>query len=142
MTTDLKSLRAFLADKPTPPRPNPKRELSEASQEAIKLLKFAGITTLVIIAGLIAMAVVVSFPGASRALYGVAYWFNGINFSSLTSWGFLIGMLGWYFLPAIVASNRQRPDVMSIFIVNLFFGWTVIGWVLALAWAALPVARK
>ena len=85
MTTDLKSLRAFLADKPTPPRPNPKRELSEASQEAIKLLKFAGITTLVIIAGLIAMAVVVSFPGASRALYGVAYWFNGINFSSLTS---------------------------------------------------------
>jgi hypothetical protein len=39
-----------------------------------------------------------------------------------------------YFLPVIVGwSNRNRP---AIFVVNIFLGWTIIGWVVALTWAA------
>lgn len=42
--------------------------------------------------------------------------------------------LAIYFLPAIVAANRQRA-VGGVFVLNLFLGWTLIGWVVALAWA-------
>ena len=38
-----------------------------------------------------------------------------------------------YFLPTII--GRHRSDATKIFIVNLFFGWTFIGWVIALIWA-------
>ena len=44
-----------------------------------------------------------------------------------------------YFLPAIGAIAAKRPGASSIFIVNLFFGWTLIGWVACLAWASYPV---
>jgi Superinfection immunity protein len=38
-----------------------------------------------------------------------------------------------YFLPALIAHNKR--DFTAIFIVNLLFGWTVIGWIIALVWA-------
>ena len=39
------------------------------------------------------------------------------------------------FLPVFVASNRKHPNTFAIFIVVLFLGWTLLGWVLALVWA-------
>lgn len=47
---------------------------------------------------------------------------------------FLIGVVALYFLPAIVASRRNRASG-PVFILNLFLGWTLLGWVLALVWA-------
>jgi hypothetical protein len=38
-----------------------------------------------------------------------------------------------YFLPTII--GRHSRDAFGIFIVNLLFGWTVIGWFIALIWA-------
>lgn len=38
-----------------------------------------------------------------------------------------------YFLPALIAHNKR--DFTAIFIVNLLFGWTVVGWIIALVWA-------
>lgn len=47
----------------------------------------------------------------------------------------LIGLLGAiYFFPAIVAWVRSR-QAMTVFVVNFFFGWTLVGWVIALAMA-------
>lgn len=40
-----------------------------------------------------------------------------------------------YFLPSIVASARGHLSTGSIVVINLFLGWTVLGWVLSLAWA-------
>jgi hypothetical protein len=40
-----------------------------------------------------------------------------------------------YFLPAIVALARSKRDLLAIFLLNLFLGWSVIGWVVALVWA-------
>jgi len=40
-----------------------------------------------------------------------------------------------YFLPAIIALARSKRDLFSIFLLNLFLGWTMIGWVVALVWA-------
>jgi hypothetical protein len=40
-----------------------------------------------------------------------------------------------YFLPAIIAFARSKRDAVSILVLNLFLGWTMIGWVIALVWA-------
>ncbi len=40
-----------------------------------------------------------------------------------------------HFLPTIVAALRNSRNVVGIFLVNLFLGWTVIGWIVALIWA-------
>jgi hypothetical protein len=40
-----------------------------------------------------------------------------------------------YFLPTAAAINSHHPNFHSIFIMNLFFGWTVAGWIVALFWA-------
>lgn len=41
-----------------------------------------------------------------------------------------------YFLPTFVASSRKHLNGTSIFLVNLFLGWTFLGWVVALVWAS------
>jgi hypothetical protein len=40
-----------------------------------------------------------------------------------------------YFLPSIVALARSKRDLLAIFLLNLFLGWSVIGWIVALVWA-------
>ncbi|HEY7352110.1 MAG TPA: superinfection immunity protein, partial [Terriglobales bacterium] len=40
-----------------------------------------------------------------------------------------------YFLPAIIAFARSKRDAVSILVLNIFLGWTMIGWVVALVWA-------
>lgn len=43
-----------------------------------------------------------------------------------------------YFLPALIANSRKNPSTNSITLVNLFLGWTVLGWLAALIWALAP----
>lgn len=42
-----------------------------------------------------------------------------------------------YFLPIIVALGREKRNSPAIFLLNLFLGWTGIGWVVALVWAVM-----
>jgi hypothetical protein len=48
--------------------------------------------------------------------------------------GFLI-IFGLYFLPTIVAIARKVPNMGVVIVINFFLGWTVIGWIVALAMA-------
>jgi hypothetical protein len=41
-----------------------------------------------------------------------------------------------YFLPSIIALARSKRDLVAILLLNIFLGWTVIGWIVALVWAA------
>lgn len=45
--------------------------------------------------------------------------------------------IGLYWIPTAVALVRRReiPNVGSVVVINLFLGWTVVGWVVALAMA-------
>jgi len=42
-----------------------------------------------------------------------------------------------YFVPTIVAKRRKQPQLAAIFVVNLCFGWTGLGWIAALVWALI-----
>ena len=46
-----------------------------------------------------------------------------------------------YFLPSIIALIKSKRDTLAIFLLNFFLGWTVIGWVVALIWAAKQDAQ-
>jgi hypothetical protein len=47
----------------------------------------------------------------------------------------LILILAVYFIPSIVASVRNHRELGDIFRLNIFLGWTFVGWVAALIWA-------
>jgi len=40
-----------------------------------------------------------------------------------------------YFLPSVIALAQSKRDLLAIFLLNLFLGWSVIGWIVALVWA-------
>jgi uncharacterized membrane protein YqaE (UPF0057 family) len=41
-----------------------------------------------------------------------------------------------YFLPTLVVKIRGAKCAGGVFVLNLFLGWTVIGWLAGLIWAA------
>ena len=52
--------------------------------------------------------------------------------------GFLYIIL--YFFPAIIA--RKKKHACGIFFLNLFLGWTFLGWVGAFVWACCDEEEK
>lgn len=50
-------------------------------------------------------------------------------------------LVALYFVPGLVANHRGHHNQGAIWILNLFLGWTFIGWVVALVWASTAVQR-
>ncbi|MGA9061648.1 MAG: superinfection immunity protein [Terracidiphilus sp.] len=48
---------------------------------------------------------------------------------------FLIFGAFLYFLPAIIAALRHTHNATGILLLNIFLGWTVVGWFVALLMA-------
>jgi hypothetical protein len=48
---------------------------------------------------------------------------------------FLLFLFVMYWLPTLIAVVRGTHSALGIAMLNFFFGWTVIGWVMALIWA-------
>lgn len=42
-----------------------------------------------------------------------------------------------YFLPTIIAICSNHRNAVAISVLNLFLGWTFIGWVAALVWSVM-----
>lgn len=40
-----------------------------------------------------------------------------------------------YFVPSYIASGQHHRNRVAIYVLNLFLGWTIMGWVVALVWA-------
>jgi predicted Abi (CAAX) family protease len=53
----------------------------------------------------------------------------------------LTALAAVYFLPTIIAAVRQH-QIASVFVVNLFTGWTFFGWVAALVMAVRDKPRS
>lgn len=50
---------------------------------------------------------------------------------------FVLVLAALFFLPTIIAAKKRHPNRIGIFIVNLFFAWSGIGWIFALMWALI-----
>lgn len=44
-------------------------------------------------------------------------------------------ILGLYFIPTILAVKNDHPSTAGIILLNIFLGWTFLGWLGALIWA-------
>jgi len=53
----------------------------------------------------------------------------------------VIALIAAYWAPTIIAAVRRVQGIGSVVVVNLFTGWTVIGWVVALGMAFRHVPR-
>ena len=53
---------------------------------------------------------------------------------------FGVGM-AMYFLPAIIAFRREHHNRTAILVLNIFLGWTFLGWVAALIWSLTAVTH-
>jgi hypothetical protein len=47
-----------------------------------------------------------------------------------------------YFIPTVIALVSKNNRVGAVFVINLFLGWTFIGWVWALVWAVSPKQQQ
>ena len=67
----------------------------------------------------------------------IAVYFQGGDASAGIAGVVVVALVaGLYFLPAIVAGVRHHRNSSAITVLNLFLGWTVLGWVIALVWAS------
>ena len=57
----------------------------------------------------------------------------------LGAWFAIVLILALYFLPGIIASARSHHNALAIWVLNLFLGWTALGWIAALVWAFTAV---
>ena len=44
-----------------------------------------------------------------------------------------------YFAPTIIAVKLRLKESWNIFFVNVVFGWTIIGWLIAASWAIAEI---
>jgi hypothetical protein len=57
----------------------------------------------------------------------------------LSKFWFIIVLISGYCLPLFIAIRRQHRNTMAIGAVNIFLGWTVIGWFCSLVWSLTGV---
>ena len=47
----------------------------------------------------------------------------------------ILPSLAVYFVPTIIAIVRHARNVLGIVLLNIFGGWTLVGWIIALVWS-------
>lgn len=60
-------------------------------------------------------------------------WLGSISLAFLIFLLVIVAVI--HFIPSIVAYKRRHRNILPIIIINIFFGWTLIGWVIALVWS-------
>ena len=55
--------------------------------------------------------------------------------------GLILVILPIYFLPVIIAIVRHHPNLAWITLLNIFLGWTFIGWLAALVLAFISKSK-
>jgi uncharacterized membrane protein YqaE (UPF0057 family) len=48
----------------------------------------------------------------------------------------------FYLAPGIVATQRGHHNALAIWMLNIFLGATVLGWIAALIWACTKVSKS
>jgi hypothetical protein len=81
-------------------------------------------------ASVVALAVLAVGLGVSNIIHPLYAIIGGIVLSSAC-----------YFLPVIIGAYRGVESIVSLAVVNVFLGWSLVGWVVSLAWACAPVRR-
>lgn len=87
--------------------------------------------------GRIALGVVIAFALMGFVSAIVSILGMPIEESAHAVFGFAmgLGLLALYFFPTGVAASRRHHATLSVFLLNLLLGWTVVVWIVCLIWA-------
>jgi len=66
---------------------------------------------------------------------------TGTEFSAAVLLGVLLFSGALYFVPTMIAGARKHHQGGGILALNIFLGWTLIGWIAALVWACAATER-
>jgi hypothetical protein len=66
----------------------------------------------------------------------------GSSLLSLTVLAIVAVSLALYLLPVMIGRAREAPDIGAIAVINILLGWTLVGWVIALAMAMRSPAPR
>lgn len=58
---------------------------------------------------------------------------------------FMLPALAIYLIPTIIAIVRHARNIVGIILLNIFGGWTLVGWIIALVWSIrdeMTILRK
>lgn len=92
---------------------------------------------LVLVAGIIAQAMVM--VGFLKPVFSFSYSYaTDMIIVSLS----VIAACFIYMIPTCVAASRKHRNTMAIGVLNLFFGWTLLGFVGCLVWSLINVSDK
>ena len=61
----------------------------------------------------------------------------GIVFTVLVVLFIAAIFLGIYFIPTIIAFRKKHKDKVPILLLNIFLGWSILGYVGALIWSVM-----
>ncbi len=120
----------------------PKYEYNEASDSKLKKMSEKYYPSFVFI---VAVGYVI-FTAAFVCLIGfIEQW--DLTFGmivSLVIFSMLFSVLYTYayFLPYLIANKKQHLQKRAIYILNIFAGWTIIAWIVALIWACTEQREK
>lgn len=68
--------------------------------------------------------------------------FNSMASELAPAWLLITLGITIYFAPTAIARSRKHNNLRSIAVVNVFLGWTIVGWVAALSWAVSKDAKQ
>lgn len=92
---------------------------------------------LVLVAGIIAQAMVMT--GFIKPVFSFSYSYaTDMIVVSLS----VVAACFIYMIPTCVAASRQHRNTVAIAVLNLFFGWTLLGFVGCLVWSLINVSDK
>lgn len=92
---------------------------------------------LVLVAGIVVQAMVMA--GFIKPVFSFSYSYaTDMIIVSLS----VIGACFIYMIPTCVAASRKHRNTMAIAVLNLFFGWTLLGFVGCLVWSLINVSDK
>jgi hypothetical protein len=77
------------------------------------------------------------FAGSLSLLAGGFYAYRmGVDLTAVVAAGIVAGIIFvLYFVPSFVAMSRHKVSASAIVALNLFLGWSILGWVISLIWA-------
>ena len=55
---------------------------------------------------------------------------------------FLVGAFLIYLLPTLIATIRKHHNGLPIALINVFLGWTFVGWIVAFIWSCTSPAPQ
>ncbi|MCS2152986.1 superinfection immunity protein [Scandinavium goeteborgense] len=57
------------------------------------------------------------------------------DYSSLNGFVYLAVLLVLYLIPSVIAYRRWHKNFKPILVLNIFLGWTFLGWLVCLVWS-------